>query len=195
MKRTHRLSRHFIAIAALTGLTMSAEGAELAENTAGAPTGTAEQAAPVEKTPGVGDKAKELIRAGLGNKEVLEGVQAAFPAAKTTMASINWYRNHLRGLGEDVKTARELAAVGKPTKEQVAAEKAEKKAAEKAAKEEAKAAAKAEKAAKKEADKKAAAEAKAAAAAAAKGGEQAPADATAPAADAGASTEGQSFLE
>jgi hypothetical protein len=112
---------------------------------------------PKEKAPGVGDLAKQLIRDGKGNKEVLEAVKAAFPEAKTSMSSINWYRNHLRGLGESVKTAREISAAGKPTAE-------DKKAAKEKAKAEAKAkkdADKAEAKAKKDADKKAAKEAKA----------------------------------
>lgn len=61
-----------------------------------------------EKTPGVGDKAKELIRAGKTNDEVLAGVKEAFPEANTTLASVNWYRNKLRSDGETVPTSREL---------------------------------------------------------------------------------------
>lgn len=121
-----------------------------------------------EKVPGVGDLAKELIREGKTNEEVLAAVKEKFPDAKTSMASINWYRNKLRGNGEDVPTARALKADAK----------AETKAAKDAAKAEAKAAKDAEKAEKKAAADKAKADAKAAKeaekkAAADKGGEQA----------------------
>ena len=93
------------------------------------------------KGPGVGDVAKELIRAGKTNEEVLAAIKEQFPDAKTSMASINWYRNKLRSDGEDVPTARSLKADSK----------AEAKAAKEAAKAEAKAAKEAEKAAKAEA--------------------------------------------
>lgn len=121
-----------------------------------------------EKVPGVGDLAKELIREGKTNEEVLAAVKEKFPDAKTSMASINWYRNKLRGDGEDVPTARALKADAK----------AETKAAKDAAKAEAKAAKDAEKAEKKAAADKAKADAKAAKeaekkAAANNGGEQA----------------------
>ncbi len=112
-------------------------------------TAAAAPAEPKVKLPGVGDKAKELIRAGLSNEAVLAGIKEAFPDAKTTMSSVNWYRNNLRTLGEDVPTARELSAAGKPSKEEADKAKAEKKANEKAAKD----ADKAEAKAKKEADK------------------------------------------
>ena len=105
-----------------------------------------------EKVPGVGDLAKELIREGKTNEEVLAAVKEKFPDAKTSMASINWYRNKLRGDGEDVPTARALKADAK----------AETKAAKDAAKAEAKAAKDAEKAEKKAAADKAKADAKAA---------------------------------
>lgn len=107
-------------------------------------TNEAEQ--PKEKTPGVGDVAKDLIRGGKTNEEVLAAIKEQFPDAKTSMASINWYRNKLRGDGEQVPTARELKADAK----------AEQKAAKEAAKAEAKAKKDAEKAeakAKKDADK------------------------------------------
>ena len=116
-----------------------------------------------EKVPGVGDLAKELIREGKTNEEVLAAVKEKFPDAKTSMASINWYRNKLRGDGEDVPTARALKADAKAeTKAAKDAAKAEAKAAKDAAKAEAKAAKDAEKAEKKAAADKAKAEAKAA---------------------------------
>lgn len=112
-------------------------------------TNEAEQ--PKEKTPGVGDVAKDLIRGGKTNEEVLAAIKEQFPDAKTSMASINWYRNKLRGDGEEVPTARELKADAK----------AEQKAAKEAAKAEAKAKKDAEKAEKKAAADKAKADAKA----------------------------------
>lgn len=57
---------------------------------------------------GVGTVALEAIRAGKTNDEALEAVKAEFPEAKTSLASINWYRNKLRSNGEKVPTAREL---------------------------------------------------------------------------------------
>ena len=124
-------------------------------------TNEAEQ--PKDKTPGVGDVAKDLIRGGKTNEEVLAAIKEQFPDAKTSMASINWYRNKLRGDGEEVPTARELKADAKAeAKAKKDAEKAEAKAkkdAEKAEKEaaadKAKADAKAQKEAQKEAKKKA----------------------------------------
>lgn len=66
-----------------------------------------------EPKQGVGYVATKAILAGKSNEETLKEVQAAFPESKTTMASINWYRNKLRGEGHDVKTSREL----RPAKE------------------------------------------------------------------------------
>ena len=137
------------------------------------------------KGPGVGDVAKTLIREGKTNEEVLAAVKEQFPEAKTSMASINWYRNKLRGDGENVPTARELKAdakaEAKAAKEAEKAEAKAKKDAEKQAAKEAKAAEKAEAKAKKDAEKQAAKEAKAA--------EKTKADGEQ------ASGEGQSFLE
>lgn len=102
------------------------------------------------KGPGVGDVAKELIRAGKTNEEVLAAIKEQFPEAKTSMASINWYRNKLRSDGEDVPTARALKADSKAeAKAAKEAAKAEKKAAAEQAKAEKKAAKDAEKAEKK----------------------------------------------
>jgi hypothetical protein len=176
--RHNRMSR-FATLALLSACFVSAEGAEAVENTVGTDT-----AAPVAKAPGIGDIAKQLIRDGLGNKEVLEKVKEQFPDAKTSMASINWYRNNLRDNGEDVRTARELAAAGKPTAADVKAAKEKAKADEKATKDEAKAkdkadkaAAKAEAKAKEKADKAAAKEAGKAPAAGAAPSENASGDA------------------
>lgn len=63
---------------------------------------------------GVGTAAVEAIRAGKTNEEALEAVKAEFPDAKTSLASINWYRNKLRAEDKSVPTARELKkAAGK----------------------------------------------------------------------------------
>lgn len=75
-------------------------------------------AAPAEKKETIGDAAMAAIRAGQTNQEALDTVLAKFPEAKTTLSSINWYRNKLRKDGEPVKSARELsAATPKPEKE------------------------------------------------------------------------------
>lgn len=72
--------------------------------------------APKDKTPkvGVGSIAREAILAGKTNEETLDIVKKKFPDAKTGMASINWYRNQLRGENPKVKSARELKAAAKP---------------------------------------------------------------------------------
>jgi len=62
---------------------------------------------------GVGTAALEAIRAGKTNEETLTIVKAEFPEAKTSLASINWYRNKLRSDGEEVPTARELKKAAK----------------------------------------------------------------------------------
>lgn len=115
-----------------------------------------------QKAPGVGDLAKELIRAGKTNEETLDAIKEKFPEAKTSMASVNWYRNKLRSDGESVPTARELKAEAR-------AEAKAKKEAEKQAAKEAKAKEREEAKAKKAAEKQAAKEAKAAEKAAAAG--------------------------
>lgn len=87
------------------------------ENTQECTTGTCEapKAEKAPKAPGVGAVAKELILEGKSNQEVLEAIQARFPEAKTTVASINWYRNKMRADGvEGVKTSREIKAANKP---------------------------------------------------------------------------------
>ena len=66
---------------------------------------------------GVGTVAIEAITAGKTNEEALDACREAFPDAKTSLASINWYRNKLRAEGKKVPTARELkkkAAAKKP---------------------------------------------------------------------------------
>ncbi len=66
-----------------------------------------------EKKRGVGSAACDAIMAGATNEEALTKVQAEFPEAKTSLASINWYRNKLRSEGAKVKTARELKKAAK----------------------------------------------------------------------------------
>ena len=62
-----------------------------------------------EKKRGVGVAAVEAIKSGMTNEEALVAVQEEFPDGKTSLASINWYRNRLRSDGDkSVKTAREL---------------------------------------------------------------------------------------
>lgn len=148
----------------------AAEGEDL-------PGATAETAAPAPdaepkvKAPGVGDVAKDLIRAGKSNEDVLAAIKEQFPEAKTSMASVNWYRNKLRGDGEDVPTARALKAEAS-AEEKAAKEKAkaDAKAAKAQAKADEKARVKAEKAAAKQAEKDAKAKAKAEQAEASKAG-------------------------
>lgn len=171
---------------ALPLILMSALGAEGSDAGGG---GAAAEQTKEPKGPGVGDVAKTLIREGKTNEEVLAAVKEQFPEAKTSMASINWYRNKLRGDGENVPTARELKADAK----------AEAKAAKEAEKAEAKAKKEAEKAeakAKKDAEKQAAKEAKAAEKAEAKAKKDAEkAQAAGETSGEQAGGEGQSFLE
>lgn len=66
---------------------------------------------------GIGTVIREAIKAGKDNAEALEAAKAEFPDAKTTMASVNWYRNDMRSRGETtnegkaIPTARELNAL------------------------------------------------------------------------------------
>lgn len=50
----------------------------------------------------VGEVAEELIREGLPNEVVLEKVLQRFPDARTSDASIRWYRSRMRQAGDDV---------------------------------------------------------------------------------------------
>ncbi len=66
---------------------------------------------------GVGAVAIKAIKDGKNNEETLAVVKAQFPDAKTSLASINWYRNKIRADGDKtVKTARELKAAEKKKK-------------------------------------------------------------------------------
>lgn len=77
---------------------------------------------PKEKKRGVGDAAIEALKAGKSNEEALAAVKAEFPDSKTSLASINWYRNALRADGVDIPTSRDLkkaakaASAGEPAK-------------------------------------------------------------------------------
>jgi len=63
---------------------------------------------------GVGTAAVEAIKDGKTNEETLAMVKVEFPEAKTTLASINWYRNKLRTDGDKtVPTARDLKSAAK----------------------------------------------------------------------------------
>lgn len=62
-----------------------------------------------EKKRGVGDAATEAIKSGLTNEAALAAVKKEFPDSKTSMASMNWYRNKLRASKtKGVKTNREV---------------------------------------------------------------------------------------
>lgn len=125
-------------------------------------TNTGAEEAKEPKGPGVGDVAKTLIREGKTNGQVLAAIKEQFPEAKTSMASINWYRNKLRSDGEDVPTARSLKADSKAeAKAAKEAARAEKKAEAERVKAEKKAAKDAEKAEKKRLADEAKAKAKA----------------------------------
>jgi hypothetical protein len=65
-------------------------------------------AEPKEVKVTVGSTAIAALRAGMDNNAALEAVKAVFPDAKTSLASINWYRNKLRSEGEEIATAREI---------------------------------------------------------------------------------------
>lgn len=60
------------------------------------------------KKRGRGDAAMDAIRAGLTNEEALKAVLEEFPDAKTSVASVGWYRNQLRQEDKSIPTAREL---------------------------------------------------------------------------------------
>ena len=57
---------------------------------------------------GVGTVAIEALLAGKTNEDALAACRKEFPGAKTSLASVNWYRNRLRSEGKKVPTAREL---------------------------------------------------------------------------------------
>lgn len=57
-----------------------------------------------ERWQSIGEIAEEAIREGRTNAETLEIVRAKFPEARTSPASVAWYRARLRKIGEDVLT-------------------------------------------------------------------------------------------
>lgn len=61
----------------------------------------------------VGVAAQEAIRSGLSNEEALQAVLKEFPGAKTSAASINWYRNKMRADDKSIPTARALKKAAK----------------------------------------------------------------------------------
>ncbi len=65
------------------------------------------------KKRGVGDAAMDAIKAGSDNEQALAAVMEEFPEAKTSLASINWYRNNLRKTDKTIPTARELKKAAK----------------------------------------------------------------------------------
>lgn len=67
---------------------------------------------------GVGNAAADALLAGKTNEEALKAVREEFPEAKTSLASIGWYRNKLRADGEDIPKARELAKARKAKEEE-----------------------------------------------------------------------------
>ena len=75
----------------------------------------ADEAKTEDKAPkrGVGTVAMEAIAAGKTNEEALEAVKAEFPDAKTSLASINWYRNKMRADDKSIPTARDLKKAAK----------------------------------------------------------------------------------
>ena len=68
------------------------------------------KAATKRSGPTIGETACKAIRAGRTNEETLAAVLKSHPDAKTTMASVAWYRNDLRKRGEKVPTSREITA-------------------------------------------------------------------------------------
>ena len=63
---------------------------------------------PLTMRGGIGKIARAAIRAGKTNQEALDEVKAMFPKAKTSIASMNWYRNQERMMDKTVPTAREV---------------------------------------------------------------------------------------
>lgn len=67
-----------------------------------------EEKATKEKKITVGSIAMQAIREGKSNDEALAAVKAQKPEAKTTLASIGWYRNKLRADGEKTVDGKEI---------------------------------------------------------------------------------------
>lgn len=58
----------------------------------------------------IGSVACDAIREGLTNDEVLARVYEKFPSARTSIASVTWYRNSLKSAGENIMNSREIKA-------------------------------------------------------------------------------------
>ena len=58
----------------------------------------------------IGSVACQAIREGSTNDEVLLRVFERFPSAKTSVASVTWYRNSLKSAGENIKSSRDIMA-------------------------------------------------------------------------------------
>ena len=65
---------------------------------------------PKADRPTIGNVACEAIREGLTNDEVLVRVYEQFPRARTSIASITWYRNSLKAAGENIMNSRDIKA-------------------------------------------------------------------------------------
>jgi hypothetical protein len=60
---------------------------------------------------GIGTVARDAIRKCLTNEEALREVLSTFPAARTSIKCIKWYRHGMRKAGEDVPTEAEAKLV------------------------------------------------------------------------------------
>lgn len=61
-----------------------------------------------ERWQNIGDVVMETIRSGGTNADALAAARARFPQARTTLASVAWYRSHLRSKGEKIPTDAEV---------------------------------------------------------------------------------------
>ena len=78
-----------------------------------------------EKTPrAIGTIIKETLLQDSTNEEVLAAVQFEKPEAKTSTATVSWYRNQMRKAGEPVKTSHEVKRARKETAKKAPAKKA-----------------------------------------------------------------------
>lgn len=64
----------------------------------------------VDKGPTIGSVARENLKAGKTNEQVLEAVKKQFPDGGTSLQSVSWYRNDMRSKGDKVSTAKEAKA-------------------------------------------------------------------------------------
>ncbi len=78
-----------------------------------------------EKTPrAIGTIIKEALLQDSTNEEVLAAVQFEKPEAKTSTATVSWYRNQMRKAGEPVKTSHEVKRARKEATKKAPAKKA-----------------------------------------------------------------------